>query len=150
MPHAFADICVHLVFGTRGRRPHLHPEMRPRLHAWLAGAVRAAACVPYQVGGHADHIHILLRLHRTQTISDLVQDLKVSSARWMKSMLLVDADFHWQVGYGAFSVSRSALPQVAGFIARQEEIHATHSFREEMAWFERRHGAADSHCDGSD
>jgi len=150
MPHAFADICVHLVFGTRSRQPSLGPEMRPRLHAWLAGAVRTAACVPYQVGGHADHVHILLRLHRTQTISDLVQDLKVSSARWMKSMLLVDPDFHWQVGYGAFSVSRSALPRVAGFIARQEEIHASRSFREEMAWFESRHGGTGFSRPGDD
>ena len=41
-------------------------------------------------------------------------------------------EFHWQAGYGAFSVSQSQCERVAEYIRRQEEHHHQFGFQEEL------------------
>ena len=59
-----------------------------------------------------------------------MRELKKASSNWIAETMTMPS-FHWQEGYGAFTVSASARAEVQDYIARQEEHHRLRSFREE-------------------
>jgi REP element-mobilizing transposase RayT len=95
--------------------------------------------VAFAVGGVADHVHIATALPRTLTIADLVEKLKVTSSLWIKDVSPSHSQFHWQRGYGAFSVSPSQLPEVVRYVENQDEHHRTRTFQEEFREVLRKH-----------
>ncbi len=131
MPQSLAQIYVHLVFSTKGREGLIAPEIQPRLHAYLAGTLNAIECPALVVGGMPDHVHLLFRLSRTLSLSDVVKAAKVESSKWMKEEGQFP-HFSWQAGYGAFSVSASQVETVTHYIQNQETHHATRTFQEEF------------------
>ena len=78
-----------------------------------------------------DHIHFLIGYKPTQLIPDLVENIKTSSNKHIKTKKLSKFPFAWQTGYGAFSYGRSQIPSVAKYIENQEEHHRKKPFREE-------------------
>ncbi|HOG50379.1 MAG TPA: transposase, partial [Lentisphaeria bacterium] len=93
----------HLTFSTKNREPWITPEIRPALHAYLAGAVRALNAQAYRVGGVADHVHLACTLPRTISVSKL-EEIKKSSSTWIKQQNPAYYGFAWQAGYGVFSL----------------------------------------------
>jgi REP element-mobilizing transposase RayT len=94
----------------------------------MAATLNHHNCPAIEVGGATDHVHILLRLSRTMTVSQAVEKVKTSSSKWLKPRI---PDFAWQAGYGAFSVSRSDAGEVIAYIRGQEEHHRKVTFKEE-------------------
>ena len=131
MPQSLSWIVVHLVFSTKGRVPSINETARPDLHAYLASVVRNSGCECYRVGGTEDHIHMAIRVTRTVTIAKLVEELKSSSSRWMKTQDPSLATFAWQTGYGAFSIAKGDLERLRIYIDNQEEHHKKFSFQDE-------------------
>jgi REP element-mobilizing transposase RayT len=133
MPQSLAQVYLHIVYSTKGRRAYLqNPQLRDELHHYLGGACRNQGSPSLIVGGVADHVHILCRLSRTRSISDLVKELKRESSVWLKGKSPLLADFHWQDGYGAFSISPSHVPPLRMYIAGQEEHHNKETFQDEF------------------
>ena len=64
-------------------------------------------------------------------LSDLMQDIKGSSSKWVNEKRFIKGKFSWQEGYGAFSYNKSDLPNVIQYIKNQEEHHKKRSFVEE-------------------
>jgi len=86
----------------------------------------------------ADHVHLAVRLPRTLTVADLVQELKTASSKWIKSRAGIPTDFAWQKGYGAFSLGISQKDELIRYIDRQEEHHRKQTFQDEYrAFFEK-------------
>ena len=131
MPQSLAQIYVHLIFSTKGRARLIPADLQPRLHAYIAGTLDAIECPAVKVGGMPDHLHILFRLSRTLSLSDVVKAVKVESSKWMKDDGGV-RDFAWQAGYGAFSVSASDVDEVTAYIANQPEHHKVRTFQDEF------------------
>src|SRR6202162_4032296 len=105
-------------------------EVRSQAHAYLTGTLRALDCVPLEVGGVADHVHILCGLFGKISLSELVKNLKTSSSKILKGK--VHDGFSWQNGYGPFSVSQSASKSVFSYIADEEIHHRRLIFHEEF------------------
>ena len=78
-----------------------------------------------------DHIHIFVGYNVNQHIPDLVEKIKISSNAWIKENRLSKTKFGWQIGYGAFSHSKSQKQTVINYIRNQEKHHAKSSFKEE-------------------
>ena len=133
MPQSLSRILVHLVFSTKNRQAAMAATVRPHLHAYLVGILENLKCPSIQTGGTADHIHILLLLGRTATISKVVEEVKVGSSKWMKTQGA--PGFTWQSGYGAFSIGESQVETVVHYIQNQEEHHRVVSFQEEYRHF---------------
>ena len=53
MAQSLSCLLTHVVFSTKGRTPWIVPEVRPELHAYLAGLAREAGCHCHRVGGVA-------------------------------------------------------------------------------------------------
>jgi REP element-mobilizing transposase RayT len=127
-----AQIYLHVVFSTKHRTPWLRDKpLREALHSYLGGICRDLNTPAVQVGGIEDHVHILCRLHRTVAVADLLQSLKRSSSLWIKEKDKELADFHWQDGYGVFSISPGHVEAVRVYVANQEAHHASESFQDE-------------------
>ncbi len=140
MPQSLAKLLVHLIYSTKHREPVIHASVRPHLHAYLVGILDNLQCPSLQTGGTDDHVHILFSLGRTITVSDVVEEVKKGSSKWMKTQ---DAPtFTWQAGYGAFSVGESQVETVVRYIQRQEEHHRRLSFQDEFRRFLQRYHVA--------
>ena len=142
MPQSLAKVIVHLVYSTKNRTPWLaDADLRAELFAYkatiLKNNVDSSAIL---IGGAADHIHILGLLSRKYAIKDVVEEAKTETTKWLKKQSPALADFHWQSGYGIFSVSESNVEQVKQYIARQEDHHRQMSFQEEFRLLCQRHG----------
>jgi putative transposase len=131
MPQSLSQVVLHLVFSTKGRNPWLDPAIRPRLHGYLATVCRNCDCEAYRVGGASDHVHIAARLGRTLSQAELVEGIKKTSSAWIKQQGTQYRGFHWQKGYGCFSVGWSQLEALVRYIDRQEERHRRQTFQEE-------------------
>jgi len=88
----------------------------------------------------ADHVHLAIRLSRTLTIAELVETLKTSSSKWLKTQAPELGGFSWQRGYGCFSVGPSDLMVLTTYIDGQEEHHRTRTFEEEFRAFLNKYG----------
>jgi REP element-mobilizing transposase RayT len=142
MPQSLANVIIHLVFSTKDRRAFFDPDIRAELHAYLAAVARNAGCDGSRVGGTADHVHVAVRFSRTSTIAELVENLKTSSSRWLKTRSPVFADFAWQRGYGAFSVGPADFDALIAYIDGQEEHHRKQAFCDEYRAFLKKYGVS--------
>jgi putative transposase len=139
MAGSFTCLNVHVVFSTKERRSILVPALREPLFPYVAGIVQNLKGHLIQAGGVDDHIHLLIRLHQDTSIADCVRTIKANSSKWLRE----SHDAHWlgwQDGYGAFTVSKSQLPDVQTYIANQELHHARTSFQDEFRSLLKRHG----------
>jgi len=141
MPQSLVQIYVHVVYGTKHRKPFLKDDaFRDQTHRYLAGICRNLKCPALIVGGVEDHVHILCRLGRNIEIADLIRDLKRDSSKWVKSEQPRLAEFHWQQGYGAFSVSPGHIDALKGYIASQQTHHRHETFKDEFRRVCRKYG----------
>ena len=106
MPQSLAQILVHLVFSTKNRNETLEDGIREELHAYIGGIVENQKGNLLKAGSVADHIHLLIAHPRTCSPSELVQEIKTGSSKWLKTKAARYAEFHWQGGYGIFSISQ--------------------------------------------
>ncbi len=137
MPQSLAKIYLHIVFSTKNRRSIIIPETKSILQAYFISIGANLGTFTEEIYANPDHIHWLCTLPRTLTIADLVQKVKISSSNKMTSIGV--KDFHWQKGYGAFSVSQSKVETVKRYIQNQEEHHRKQSFQEEYIQFLEEH-----------
>jgi REP element-mobilizing transposase RayT len=128
------------VFSTKNREPWLTPDKESRIWEYLGGIARANGMKALKVGGCDDHIHILLALPTTMTVSKAVQLLKGASSRWIHETDNDMMAFAWQDGYGAFTAGISQISDTIQYIEGQREHHRTKSFQEEYIHFLRKHG----------
>ena len=105
MPQSFTCLHYHLIFSTKGRFPSITPEIQTRLWEYLGGVVCNAGGIPIQIGGTADHVHLLVTLRQNRALSDFMRELKAGASGWIHDTFPHLANFAWQVGYGAFTVS---------------------------------------------
>jgi REP element-mobilizing transposase RayT len=105
----------------------------------LGGILNHMSCYPIELNTEPDHAHILFVLGRTITIADAVANLKRGSTNWLRTKDGALRNFHWQSGYGAFSVSESNGSAVRAYIRNQKQHHRNSSFKNEFRALLRQH-----------
>ena len=141
MSQSLVQIYAHLVFSTKNREPFLQdPAFRERTHAYLTGICEGQGSPSLQIGGVADHVHILCRLSKTLDPCSLIRELKRDSSKWIKEENLALENFYWQKGYGIFSVSPSHVPGLIHYIRNQEDHHHQESYQDEVRRFCLKYG----------
>jgi putative transposase len=139
MPQSLASILVHLIYSTKNREPLITPEIEPELFAYQSKVLQEMKSPAILINGTEDHIHALFRLGRTVALCDVVEEVKKSSSRWIKTKGRAFADFQWQAGYGAFSLGESGLPAAKLYVQKQKEHHRKQSFQDEFRAFLRKY-----------
>lgn len=131
MSQSFVQIYVHIVFHTKNNKQLIRPEIEVELYSYFGGILKNYKSNPLQIGGTSDHIHILCTLPKTMAPADLVEEIKKSSSKWIKTKGSHYNNFYWQDGYGGFSVSNSGIETVRKYILNQKKHHEKVSFIDE-------------------
>ncbi len=131
MPQSLAKILIHVVFSTKNRQPLIVPPVRDEMQAYLIGALGELQSPSLRLNAQPDHVHILCNLSRRLCSADLVERVKTSTSRWVKTKGDAFREFHWQRGYGVWSVSESMADAVMKYIAEQEQHHRRYTFEHE-------------------
>ena len=139
MPQSLSKVLVHVVFSTKDRYPFLTPEVRPELHAYAATVLKSCESPAIVINSVTEHIHVLCALSKNWAICDLIQKLKTGTSKWIKSKGGILQKFHWQNGYGVFSVSQSQVGSVRKYITNQEAHHRRVTFEEEFRSLLQKH-----------
>ncbi|MEP6912594.1 MAG: IS200/IS605 family transposase [bacterium] len=140
MPQSLSSILIHLIFSTKNREPFVTPAIESELHPNMASIFRALKSPSLTIGGTADHVHILFSLSRVIKVADLVEEVKTESSKWIKTKGNVFENFHWQTGYGAFSIGQSQVFTLKRYIARQRLHHERVTFQDEYRKFLKSYG----------
>ena len=135
MPQSLSSILIHLIFSTKNREPVLTPEIDVELYPYMASIFKAMESPALIINGTSDHLHTLFSLSRVVTIADLVEEVKTESSKWIKTKGRTFRTFHWQSGYGAFSIGQSQVRSVKRYIGRQKEHHRRMTFQDEYRKF---------------
>jgi putative transposase len=135
MGQSLSQLYVHLTFGTQGRYPFIHQTEEERLHAYMAGTLKNYESPALIINTVPDHVHIFFRLSKNYALAKVVEEVKKQSSKWIKEFGYGYRNFSWQTGYGAFSVSSSAVEVVKNYILNQKEHHKKKSYREEVDRF---------------
>ncbi len=136
---SYTNLQYHIVFATKNRHPWLEPELLSRTIGYIGGIVRDLGGKLFDGNGQPDHLHLAAGVPATLAVSDFVRDIKGASSRWLHEIESELAEFAWQDGYSAFSVSKSQLESVAAYIRSQQEHHRKMTFNEELIELFKRH-----------
>jgi REP element-mobilizing transposase RayT len=141
MSQSLANIVVHLVFSTKGRRPLIRDEERGEPHAYLTGVLKHHDTTLIEINSVRDHIHILFAQSKNQAPAKVVEQVKTTSSGWIKPLDSWYHDFAWQRGYGEFSVSPMHIEVVREYIRNQPEHHRQEDFQTEYRRFCEKNGS---------
>ena len=135
MAQTLSSLYIHIIFSTKQRIPIIDQSFRYRLWQYIGGICNGLNSPPVQIGGTADHIHILCNLSRSISLQELVTRIKTESSKWVKRISSESPDFYWQSGYGVFSVNPLEYNKVAEYIRDQERHHQKRDFCDELRLF---------------
>ena len=129
MPGTYTQLLYHIVFSTKYRKPWIAPSVAERLDPFIGGIVRAEHGTLLAIGGIEDHVHLYIRWRTDETIANLMRTVKARSSKWIHDTFPELAEFAWQEGYAAFTVSQSQDLALRRYIANQREHHSQRDFK---------------------
>lgn len=135
MPQSLASIPIHFIWSTRDRQPFINPEIETELYKYMASIFRANESPAITINGTENHVHSLAILSRKITVAKLVEEVKKSSSKWIKTKGSDYQDFYWQSGYAALGIGQSNIEALKRYIANQKEHHRKKTFQQEYIDF---------------
>ena len=135
MANTYTQIHLQFVFVVKFRKALIDKSFKEELYQYITGIVQSYGHKMLAINGVEDHVHVFVGMRPTQSISDLMQDIKGSSSKWINEKKFLKVKFEWQEGYGAFSYSKSHVQNVINYVNNQEKHHAKQTFRDEYLDF---------------
>jgi REP element-mobilizing transposase RayT len=131
MANTYTQCYFHLVFAVKNRNALVKKEWKNEMEKYITGIVQNHRHKMLAIGSMPDHIHMLIGYNVNHLIPDLIEEIKTSTNAWIKSGRLSEFKFEWQIGYGAFTNSRSQIDMEIKYILSQQEHHKKKKFKEE-------------------
>ena len=135
MANTYTQIYIQFVFAVKYREGVIDASFKEELYRYISGIVHNNNHKLIAINGMPDHLHIFIGMKATQSIADLMQDIKGSSSKWINEKKFLKSRFEWQDGYGAFSYAKSQVDAVVKYIVNQETHHQNKTFQEEYLGF---------------
>jgi putative transposase len=140
MAEIYSEVYIQLVFAVKGRQSMIVDRIESQVYSYISTVIQNRKHRVLAINGMPDHVHILIALAATQSIADLVRDIKSNSSRMINEQRLLPRRFEWQRSYAVFSYSRSQVATVKRYISAQKEHHRKVTFREEMSGLFEKYG----------
>ncbi len=131
MANTYTQLYIQIVFVVKYRECIITENFRDELEKYICGIVKNNDSKPIAIYCNPDHVHILIGIHPAISVSDMARNIKANSSKWINEKHLVKGQFRWQVGFGAFSYSKSQIDAVAKYILNQPEHHKKSTFKDE-------------------
>lgn len=130
-PKRYTQLHIQIVIAVKNRRALLTESIRENVFTYMGGVLSDMNHKPLIINGTSNHVHILMGLNPSKSISETVLGLKRNTTMYINQQKLCLWKFAWQEGYGAFAYSKSQVERVYKYIENQEEHHKQKSFRKE-------------------
>jgi putative transposase len=131
MANSYTQIHIQAVFVVSNRQSLILPSWEDELYKYITSIIQKYDHKMLAINGVADHTHLFFGMRPTQSISDLMKEVKESTSKWINERGLAEGKFSWQSGYGAFSYSKSHVERVIKYVLKQKEHHKKWTFLEE-------------------
>jgi len=135
MANTYTQIHIQAVFSVQNRNCVIRRSWKAELYKYITGIIQNHGHKVLVINGKPDHIHVFFGMRPSQALSDLMQDIKGDSSKWINQNRFVQGHFSWQEGFGAFSYSKSHVDNVIDYIKNQDYHHKTRTFTEEYLDF---------------
>lgn len=135
MANTYHQLYIQVVFAVKFRNAVIEEAWKSKFLGVIGNLINENDCKTIIVNGVEDHVHCLLAIKPTTSISDVIKNVKAKSSKYINDNRLTKSQFSWQVGYGAFSYSQSQIDAVYKYISNQEEHHERQSFNDEYLNF---------------
>ena len=139
MAQTLVALLVHVVFSTKNRANLIAPEVETELYSYVGG-MKGRGSRLIAAGGTSNHVHLLISLSKNDALPAMMQELKKSTSKWIKTRDTSSAGFQWQEGYGAFTIGASQIPVLRSYLARQKLHHQKRGFEDEFLSLIDRYG----------
>jgi putative transposase len=139
MGSSLTNLLYHIVFSTKMRTDLITPNLAQDLYPYIGGIIRDEKGVLLKIGGMPNHLHLLAKFHPSISVSNMLQQIKGSSSKWINEDRRAPGHFAWQFGYAAFSVSESSAEAVTQYIETQAEHHQHRTYQEELVMLLQKH-----------
>ncbi|WP_312763467.1 IS200/IS605 family transposase [Epilithonimonas sp.] len=131
----YTQIHIQLIFAVKFRDALIQNHWEDELYKYITGIIQHHNHKLLSIKGMSDHLHILIGLRPNQALSELVNQIKSNSSKWINEKRFCNVRFEWQKGYGAFSYGKSQVTDVINYINNQEVHHQKKSFKQEYLDF---------------
>ena len=135
MANTYTKIYLQIVFSPHGRENFIPQKHKEEIQKYTTGIIQNRKHKLLAINFMSDHVHILIGYNITQSIPDLLRDIKADSSKFINDKNWLTGHFKWQDGYGAFSYSRPQINDIINYISNQEAHHKKKSFKEEYIGF---------------
>jgi REP element-mobilizing transposase RayT len=135
MSNTYHQVYIQTVFAVKYREAVITEENKSEILGVIGNLINETGCKTIIVNGVEDHVHCLLGLKPTVSISELMRIVKGKSSKYINDHKLTKSKFEWQEGYGVFSYSQSHIDVVYKYIEKQEDHHKKQSFSDEYLSF---------------
>jgi REP element-mobilizing transposase RayT len=132
---SYTQTLYQIVFITKDRKATLDAVNRPALYAYMAGIIKEKGCIPFQIGGIEDHVHVITNLHPSVALATLVKDIKVASNKYIKETNLFPNFTSWASKYAAFTYKLEAKDTLIRYVKNQVAHHSKTTFYDEYIAF---------------
>jgi putative transposase len=129
--NSFKNHWFHLIWSTKERANLIDKRLQNQLYVHMADIIKDCKGRILEIGGIADHVHLLVHFGSIDNYSAAIQKIKGASSLWVNEMRFFPTKFFWQEGYGSFSVSYSQVETVRQYIRNQEIHHKEQTFEQE-------------------
>ncbi|MBO7432170.1 MAG: IS200/IS605 family transposase [Salinivirgaceae bacterium] len=132
---SYTRFLYHIVFRTKCSMNVISESHEKDLYAYIYGFIKNKGAVLYRIGGMPNHIHLLVDIPPSLSVSSFMQELKTSSSRWLKSNQDFSQFQGWAEGYAAFTYSLNEKETIINYIMNQKEHHRVETFEDEYRHF---------------
>lgn len=132
MADVFHQMYIQTVFAVKNRQALISQNWEEELYKYTTGVIQNRGHKMLAIGGMPDHVHIFIGLKPAEALSDLVREVKKATQAFITEKNFTPYQFNWQLGYGAFSYSRSHMDRVCKYVLNQKEHHRKRTFEEEF------------------
>ena len=95
MPNTYTQIHIQVIFAVKKRTGLIQKEWKDELYKYITGIIQHHDHKLLAINGMPDHLHAFFGMRPAQSLSDLMQDVKGSSSKWINEKKLIKARFEW-------------------------------------------------------
>jgi len=131
MSSTHTQIIYQIVYSTKNREKCMLKKSREKVFKYIGGILSNKNCHVYIINGVEDHLHIVTHIHPMVALAPLIKDIKISCNNFIKENRLFPDFPGWQDGYGAFTYSYNAMPNLIRYVQNQEIHHGVVTYEDE-------------------
>lgn len=139
---SFTQLIYHIVFRTKYSIQAITERYETELYAYILGYMRNKGYHLYRIGGMPDHVHLLVSIPPSVSLSEFVRDLKASTSKMLRDNPRFPNFQGWNNGYAAFTYSSNEKDMICNYIKNQKAHHKSRTFVDEYKEYAQSLGIA--------